>query len=146
MLQNLLNNKFKIVPVVFLVFLLAGIRGYENELFYDPFLNYYKSENNNGYPIYDSLELFGNIFFRYFLNTIISLVILFLIFSDLAIVKFSALLYVGFFVVLSLLFYLYLNFFDESHKMILFYIRRFLIQPIFLLLFIPGYYYQKKVK
>ncbi len=146
MLQNLLNNKFKVLQVSLLVILLALIRGFENELFYDPFLNYYKSENNNGYPMYDSLELFGNIFFRYFLNTIISLAILFLIFSEMAIVKFSALLYIGFFVVLTLLFYLYLNFFDESHKMILFYIRRFLIQPIFLLLFIPGYYYQKKVK
>jgi exosortase F-associated protein len=28
--------------------------------------------------------------------------------------------------------------------MILFYIRRFLIQPIFLLLFLPAFYYQKQ--
>ena len=36
--------------------------------------------------------------------------------------------------------------FGETNKMNLFYIRRFIIQPIFLILFIPAFYYQKKIK
>ncbi len=134
------------MQVLFLILLLALIRGFENELFYDPFLRYFKSENNTIYPDIDSKKLFINLFFRYLLNTIISLSILYLIFSEITIVKFSAILYLGFFVILIFLFFIYLSYFDESHKMILFYIRRFLIQPIFLMLFIPAYYYQKIIK
>ncbi|MBF2082162.1 exosortase F system-associated protein, partial [Flavobacterium psychrophilum] len=49
-----------------------------------------------------------------------------------------------FLVLLMIGFYIVLNFFDESQKTILFYIRRFIIQPIFILLFIPAFYFQKK--
>ncbi len=146
MLQNLLHNKFKIVQVLFLVFLLALIRGFENELFYDPFIKFFKSENNTIYPDFDSKKLFLNLFFRYSLNTIISLCILYIIFSEIEIIKFSSILYVVFFVILIFLFFIYYTYFNENHKMIIFYIRRFLIQPILLMLFIPGYYYQKKLK
>lgn len=146
MLQNLLNNKLKIVQIGLLVILLAAIRGFENELFYDPFLDFFKSENNTNYPIYNGFQLFGSLIFRYLLNSIISLTVLYIIFFEMAIVKFSAILYVAFFIILTFLFYIFLNYFDESHKMTLFYIRRFLIQPILLMLFIPAYYYQKKLK
>ncbi len=146
MLQKLLNNKFKLVQVVLLVLLLATIRGFENELFYDPFLGFFKSENTTNYPKYDGLHLFGSLIFRYLLNSIISLTILYIVFSEIDIIKFFAILYVVFFLILAIAFFIYINFFDEGHKMILFYIRRFLIQPILLILFIPAYYYQKKMK
>jgi exosortase F-associated protein len=144
MLQNLLKNKFKIVAFLCLFGMLMAIRAFENELFYDPFLNYFKSENAIDYPNFDNLRLFSNLIFRYLLNSIISLAILFIIFSDIKIVKFSVLLYLIFLVVLLLVFYIIIHYFDESYKMILFYIRRFLIQPVLLLLFIPGFYYQNK--
>ncbi|NBU81103.1 MAG: exosortase F system-associated protein, partial [Flavobacteriaceae bacterium] len=48
--------------------------------------------------------------------------------------------------ILMISFVFVLTFFAEESKMTLFYIRRFLIQPIFILLFIPGFYYQKKIK
>ncbi len=142
MLQKLLNNKVQIVQLIFLVGLLTLVRAFENQLFYDPFLDYFKSENASVYPETDSLKLYLSLFFRYFLNTVISLAILYVIFKDVGLVKFSAVLYALFFILLLIGFYLYLNHFDESHKMILFYIRRFLIQPIFILLFIPGFYFQ----
>lgn len=146
MQQQLLNNKVKIIKVFVLVILLALIRGFENELFYDPFLKFFKSENNTIYPDFDSKRLFLSLAFRYLMNSIVSLAILYIIFYEIAIIKFSMLLYFGFFVILTFLFFVYLNYFDESNKMILFYIRRFMIQPILLLLFIPAYYYQKILK
>lgn len=144
MLQKLLNNKWRIVQLVILIGLLVLIRAFENQLFYDPFLNYFKEESVSTYPEMNSVKLFSNLFFRYVLNTIISLAILYVIFKDLVLVQFSAVLYFFFFILLIVGFYIYLNHFDESHKMILFYIRRFLIQPLFVLLFISGFYYQKK--
>ncbi|WP_256387090.1 exosortase F system-associated protein [Flavobacterium sp. 140616W15] len=37
-------------------------------------------------------------------------------------------------------------FYANHNNLMLFYVRRFLIQPIFILLFIPGFYYQKLSK
>ncbi|MEO8515747.1 MAG: exosortase F system-associated protein [Flavobacterium sp.] len=142
MLQKELNNNVRIVQLIFLVGLLVLVRVFENQLFYDPFLNYFKEESISAYPEINFVKLYLNLCFRYFLNTIISLTILYVIFKDVALVKFSAVLYSLFFILLLIGFYIYLNYFDESHKMIFFYIRRFLIQPIFILLFIPGFYFQ----
>lgn len=142
MLQKILSNKMRLVQLIFLIGLLVLVRVFENQLFYDPFLNYFKEESASVYPKINSIQLYLNVFLRYFLNTIISIAILYVLFKDVALVKFSAVLYLLFFVLLLIGFYVYLNYFDESHKMILFYIRRFLIQPIFILLFIPGFYFQ----
>lgn len=144
MLQKALNNKARIAQLIFLVGLLIMIRAFENQLFYDPFLNFFKEENALAYPEIHSLKLYLNLFFRYFLNSGISLAILYVVFKDVVLVRFSAVLYVSFFIILMVGFYIYLNCFDERHKMMLFYIRRFLIQPIFILLFIPGFYFQKQ--
>lgn len=144
MLQKLFDNKIKIFQLVFLIGVFALIRIFENQLFYDPFLNYFKSENFSIYPEFDSLKLYFSLFLRYFINSIISLAILYVIFKDILLVKFSAYLFFIFFIILIISFWIVLNYFDESQKMILFYIRRFIIQPIFILLFIPGFYFQKQ--
>jgi exosortase F-associated protein len=144
MLQKLIENRTKIIQILFLVGLFVLIRAFEDQLFYDPFLSYFKTENASVYPKIDFLKLFLNLFYRYFLNTIISLGILYIIFKDLNLIKFSSVLYILFFIILTVLFYIFQNYLDESHKMILFYIRRFIIQPIFVLLFVPGFYFQKQ--
>ncbi len=143
MLQKLLDNKLVILQLAILVGLFALVRGFENQLFYDPFLEYFKAESINAYPEYDAVKLYLSMIFRYFLNSVISLAILYVLFKDKDIIKFTVFLFFLFFIFLILCFFIYLNYFDESHRMILFYIRRFLIQPIFILLFIPGFYFQK---
>jgi exosortase F-associated protein len=119
------------------------IRGFEDKLFYDPFLMYFKTDYNNlPLPELDGIKLFFGLFSRYFLNTILSLVIIYILFRDIVAIKFSILLYAAFFVILIIALYSVIYCFDETNKMTLFYIRRFLIQPIFLLLFLPAFYYQ----
>lgn len=118
MLQNLLNNKLKVLQIIVLVILLALIRGFENELFYDPFLKFFRSEKNNVYPSFDIFRLCASLFLRYGINSIISLVILYLIFAEKAIVRFSAIMYACFFVFLMFLFLIFLFYFDESNKMV----------------------------
>ncbi len=147
MLQQLLKNKKKVIQVVFLVFLLILIRAFESTIFYDPFLKYYKSEYANlPFPEINVVKLFFSIGFRFYLNSVISLFLLYVIFSDTKIVKFSILLYMILGSVLMISFFFTLKFFGEESKMTLFYIRRFLIQPIFILLFIPAFYYQKQIR
>ena len=144
MLQNILKNKSKIGWSLFLLLLLVLIRTFEETLFYDPFLEYYKDEYSQmAFPKLNIFKLFFSLGMRFYLNTLISLMLLYVIFKDKQIIKFTALLYVILGSILMISFLFILTFFAEESKMTLFYIRRFLIQPIFILLFIPAFYYQK---
>ena len=147
MLQKLIKNKEKIGWSLFLILLLVLIRAFENTLFYDPLLDYFKTENSHlALPQINIFKLFFSLGMRFYLNSVISLFLLYVIFKDTQIVKFTAFLYMVLGSVLMISFIFTLNFFGEEHKMTLFYIRRFLIQPIFILLFIPAFYYQKQIK
>ncbi len=147
MLTKLLQNKQQVFWIFILVLLLIGIRLFENQLFYDPFLAYFKSEFIHAkLPQFNVFKLFFSLGMRFYLNTVISLFLLYVIFKDTKVVKFSILLYIILGSVLLISFLFVLTFFGEENKMALFYLRRFLIQPIFILLFIPAFYYQKQVK
>jgi exosortase F-associated protein len=147
MLKRLLTHKLRFIFVLLFVVSFVLIRVYEDSLFYDPFLNYFKSDFNAlPLPVYDSVRLFISLLFRYGLNTLLSLGLIFSLFKDIGIVKFAAILYAFFFVILVFSFYTTIYFYAERNNLLLFYVRRFLIQPIFILLFIPAFYYQKLQK
>ncbi|SDX32099.1 exosortase F system-associated membrane protein [Flavobacterium degerlachei] len=144
MLRILLTHKFRFFIVLLFVLSFVLIRVYEDNLFYDPFLNYFKSDFNDlPLPIYNSFRLFLSLLFRYGLNMVLSLGLIFILFKDIGMVKFASFLYVVFFALLVFSFYATISIYGEHNNMMLFYVRRFLIQPIFILLFIPAFYYQK---
>ncbi|MCA1966541.1 MAG: exosortase F system-associated protein [Flavobacterium sp.] len=144
MLKKLFKHKFRILVLVIALLGLIFVRAFENQLFYDPFLAFFKSEyQNKSLPSFESIPLFFGLCFRYFINTLLSLIILYSLFKQLPLVRFAMLLYGVFFVVLMVLFFGLLYFSDQPDYLILFYIRRFLIQPLFLVLFIPAFYYQQ---
>lgn len=145
MLQGNQNRRWQIALTLFLVGLLVAVRAFENELFYDPFIAYFKSEYNAlPYPDYKVGQLFLHWVFRYVLNAGISLAILYVLFKDTSIVRFSSILFMLFLVLLLVGMFFLLFYGSENHKMTLFYVRRFLIQPLFLVVFIPAFFYQKK--
>jgi exosortase F-associated protein len=145
MIKEIRRNKQKTLWVILLVLLLACVRLFEKQLFYDPFLDFFKGEFQNALlPKYESLPLFLGIAFRYFLNTVISLVVIYVVFKDVQLTKFASVLYLLFFIILIAVFFGILNFSETPDYMLLFYVRRFLIQPLFLVLFLPAFYYQKK--
>ncbi len=135
----------KVATVAVLVILLLVIRGFEDRLFYDPFLEYFRNDYLVGpLPKYDSSELLFGLSARYFLNTIISIGIIYVLFTDSKLVKFTAILYLIFYIILVSGFFALLEFQSQNHFLI-FYARRFLIQPLFLLLFVPAFFYQKRM-
>jgi exosortase F-associated protein len=145
MLKKILLNKVRFFIFLLLVLVLASIRSYETSLFYDPFLDFFKREYANlPIPKFDSLDLFWSLLFRYSLNTLVSLTIIFTVFNQFELVKFSAILYFIFFIILISAFFIILCFYGQDNNFLLFYVRRFLIQPLFVVLFIPAFYYQKQ--
>ena len=145
MLQKLLKISQKIVFSFVFIFILVGLRAFENQLFYDPFLSYFKNEYSHlSFPKINNFQLLMHLILRYFLNTLVSLALLWVLFKDKEMIKFAAVLYFFFGIVLISSFFFVLHFYGEESKMTVFYIRRFIIQPIFILLFIPAFYYQKR--
>lgn len=144
MLDNLKENKLKILVSILVVFCFGVIRAFEDQLFYDPFLNYFKFDFKNlPFPEVDSFKLFIGLFLRYILNSILSLVLIYTLFQDKEILKFSTYIYGFFLVLLFVMFFVIIEYFSNANWL-LFYVRRFIIQPIFVLLFIPAFYYQQQ--
>ncbi|MCW2119092.1 exosortase F-associated protein [Flavobacterium sp. 7A] len=126
------------------IFALISIRVFERVLFYDPFLYYFELEFNRiPLPTYDSFSLFLSLTFRYVLNSVFSLLLIYIVFKEYNTIKFALVLYAVFFLVLMMSMGTVLHFYETDDNFMLFYIRRFLIQPIFVLLFIPAFYYQR---
>jgi exosortase F-associated protein len=144
MLHKVLQNKRDFFLIGLLVLVLAGIRAFESQMFYDPFLLYFEDDYlKKPLPDFNAFRLFLSLSFRFVLNTILSLGILYIIFKDKEIIQFASILYLFFFVVLIVGFFSVLHFYGNQNNLLLFYVRRFLIQPLFLILFIPAFYYQK---
>ena len=142
--NKILEHKRCFLIIGLLVLLLIGIRAFEKQLFYDPFLVYFEGDYlKMPLPNFNASKLFLSLFFRFSLNTILSLGILFCIFKDKEMIQFASFLYLFFFVILIIGFFSILYFYANQNNLLLFYVRRFLIQPLFLILFIPAFYYQK---
>lgn len=139
-----MSRTSKYILLFILILLLVLIRFFEHELFYDPYLKFFE----NDYLYMDSprrevfkLTLFTSL--RYFLNSIISIAILFVVFRDKTLIKFSAFIYVSAFIILLFIFlYFVINPRQEDYYLF-FNVRRFLIQPLILLILLPAFYYNK---
>ncbi len=145
MLKKVWQRKLQFVMVIVMIVLLVLIRAYEDTLFYDPFLKYFKIDYNSlPLPNFDQQLLLLNLLFRFTLNTVLSLAIIYLFFQNRELTKFAAILYLVFFFILIVTFFIVINYFPGCKSMV-FYVRRFLIQPLFLILFIPAFYFQEIV-
>jgi len=141
--QLKLNNK-SIAGIFVLLVLLVCVRIFQKNLFYDPLIAFFES-SDRVLPEYSTTQLFLSLLFRYLLNTAISIGIIWLVFKDAGIVKLTAILYGVFFALLIAGFFIIAGLQNPS-LLLLFYLRRFLIQPLFLILFLPAFYYQKHIR
>lgn len=140
----MISKVLRVSTIIILLAVLILVRVFENELFYDPFITFYKNNYSlNTLLNLDYTSLIVNTFFRYSLNTIISLAILHFSFRKKEILRFSLMFYsLGFFALITAYIFTVLNFTKDLYQLF-FYIRRFLIQPIFILLLLPAFYYQR---
>lgn len=139
-----MKKYLKYIGITALFFLLALVRWFENDLFYDPYLLFFQ----NDYLYLDSprqevLKLVANTTLRFVINTLLSIAILYLFFKDKSVIKFASLVYVFSFVILIALFMFFVLNPKQENYYLFFNIRRFLIQPIILLLLLPAFYYNR---
>lgn len=135
------------VLLIFLCFTaMAFIRFRESALFYDPLISFFYGDYQ--YDILPDIEWINyvlNIFFRYLLNMLLSLAILWLAFMDTSILKFSSIIFAIVFVLLLVLFVIFWSSNEQGEYNALFYVRRFLIQPLLIFILLPAFYYYRRV-
>ncbi|MGB0892127.1 MAG: exosortase F system-associated membrane protein [Flavobacteriaceae bacterium] len=139
-----MNKLVRYILVGFLFLLLFVVRGFATDLFYDPLIEYF--QNDYLYTIIPEINtwhLVVDLLFRYTINSLISLGIIWLLFKRKDYLKLSGFFLMVAFMVLIIVFVFLLKDKFESGYLLPFYIRRFIIHPLFLLLLLPAFYYQK---
>lgn len=125
---------------------LIGVRALEDTLFYDPFLNYFHEANKNiEFPAFEWGKLTVGYLFRFVLNLLFSCVIIYGLFGNKQWTLQGAVMITIVFII-SLPIYLYCisDRFGIGY-LFSFYMRRFVIQPLIILLIVPMFYYRKQM-
>ena len=139
-----MKKQIRIILIILLFLILVLVRGVIEPHFYDPLIPYFKNEY-----LYSSIpdlkigKYFLNIFYRYAINSIISLAIIHLFFMNMKTLKFSIKIYLLAFLILCLGLFVLLKYNLIDGYLLIFYVRRFLIQPLLLLILLPAFYFQK---
>ncbi len=134
------------IIVLLAVFGLIGVRFVEEKIFYDPFLDFFHEANKKAnFPDFLWTKLILNYLFRFVLNLLLSVTIIYFIFKrkDWAI-QAALLILLVFAITFPIYLYCIYTQFDTGY-LFSFYMRRFVIQPLILLLIIPLFYYRKQI-
>lgn len=126
---------------------LIAIRMLEDRIFYDPFLAYFHQASKDAvFPDFLWGKILLNYFFRFLLNLLFSAVIVQCIFRNKKwTLQAVVLMCIVFAVTLPLYLYCIHTKFEIGY-LFSFYMRRFVIQPLILLLIIPMFYYRRQMQ
>lgn len=125
---------------------LMGARILEDQIFYDPFLNYFHEGNKNiPFPEFEWGKLIISHIFRFVLNLFFSCIIIHFLFKNKEwTVQGAVLISIIFAITFPIYLYCIYDRFDIGY-LFSFYMRRFVIQPLILLLIVPLFYYRKQM-
>ena len=132
--------------IAFVLLLLIRLR--QEDLFYDPFILFFQNKDYKRLPIPDMQfsRYWIDLSLRYLINTILSFLIIFSLFRDRIFSKFYLRLsLLGFFILMPLM---VLFIYQGSSNLYLlgFYTRRFLIQPMYLIILLPAFFFFDALK
>ena len=135
------------IGAVFLVLLLITIRLFERPFFDDGLIRFfqhdYLSEQLPKISIYKIIWIDS---IRFWIKSSISILILRLYFKQPELLKFLLSVFLISYLINVAVILLSLQNYQAGHYLVLFYGRRFFIQPLLLLLLFPALWYQERVK
>jgi len=126
---------------------LIGVRVMEDRLFYDPFLNYFhEADKNVSFPSFEWGRLIAGHLFRFMLNLFFSCLVIHFWFNNRQwTIQGAILISIIFIITFPIYLYCIYDRFETGY-LFSFYMRRFVIQPLILLLIIPMFYYRKHLE
>ncbi len=140
-----MSKPVRALLILILFSFLFLIRAFETSLFYDPLIVYFQNDYlYKPIPEINRWHLVVDMLFRYTLNSLISLGIIYFLFKKKKIIKFSGFFLMTAFMVFIVIFSISLRNNLEDGYLLAFYIRRFIAHPLLLLILLPAFYYQRK--
>lgn len=125
---------------------LISVRMFEDKIFYDPFLGYFhEADKSISFPAFEWGKLIASHLFRFVLNLFFSCVIIHFLFKNKEWTIQGAILIT---IVFAITFPIYLYCINDRFEigyLFSFYMRRFVIQPLIILLIVPMFYYRKQI-
>ncbi|WP_412850275.1 exosortase F system-associated membrane protein [Chryseobacterium sp. PMSZPI] len=125
---------------------LVGVRIFEDKIFYDPFLDYFHEANKNiGFPAFKLGRLIIGHLFRFILNLGFSCLIIQGLFKNKQwTIQGAIMMIIVFAIALPIYLFCIQDKFEIGY-LFSFYMRRFVIQPLIILLIVPMFYYRKQI-
>jgi exosortase F-associated protein len=125
---------------------LVSVRIFEDEIFYDPFLDYFhEAIKNIEFPTFEWGKLVAGHLFRFILNLFFSCVIIYGLFKNKEwTVQGAVMMIIVFLIAFPIYLYCIYDKFEIGY-LFSFYMRRFVIQPLIILLIVPMFYYRKQM-
>lgn len=140
-----MSRSVRIFITVILFGMLFLVRAFEMDLFYDPLIVYFQNDYlYKPIPDINSWHLIVDMLFRYTLNSVVSIGIIYMIFQKKRYVKFAGFLLMFAFMIMIVIFSLLFRTKFETGYLFPFYIRRFIVHPLFLIILLPAFYYHKR--
>lgn len=130
-----------------LILMLVAIRYFEKQLFDDGLIDFFQYDYlKKNLPDISTIKVIWVNTIRFWINSIVSMAILLLLFPQKYLVEFLVIIYGLVFVVVIFLMYYFITHYQAGEYSALFYTRRILIQPILLFVLIPALLYQQRKK
>jgi exosortase F-associated protein len=138
------NKKYILIAV--LMILLILIRFYEKQFFDDGLIVFFQFDyGKKPLPQVSLSHILLVVSLRYGLNSLISIAVLHLLFSQKYLIRFLIIFYGIIYIILIVSMWILINTYQAGEYLPLFYTRRFLIQPVLLFILIPALLYQKRL-
>ncbi len=139
-----MNRKERFFYIFLGFILLVVLRPIGETMLYDPLETYFENDYLK-MPIPEmNLSFLGlSVSLKFFLNSIVSIGIIHVAFYTEEVTRFAAKIYWWAYVFLIVFFLILLIFEPSNSTRLLFYIRRFLMHPVLVLVLIPAFYYQE---
>lgn len=125
------------------VVLFGLVRYYQDELFYDPFLNFF--EGGMSEELWPNVEwwlLSSHLVFRFVINAMIGLLFISFMFQDLKVLGQAAIIYLGVLIIGIPIVIILGQMAQFNDYYLFFFFRRILIHPIIFFILIPAFIYQ----
>ncbi|WBV55494.1 exosortase F system-associated protein [Chryseobacterium daecheongense] len=125
---------------------LMSVRVFENKIFYDPFLEYFhKADKTIAFPAFDWGKLILGHVLRFLLNLFFSCLIIHFLFKNKTwTLQGGVLITIIFLITFPIYLYCIHDRFEVGY-LFSFYMRRFVIQPLIILLVVPMFYYRQQL-
>ncbi len=138
---------FRILSVGLAILMLVSVRLMEKEWFPEPLIDFFGSSRylTDALPELRFQDFFNHVL-RYTVNSLLSILILYLLFNDRTLIRLLTKIYLIAGIALLFLFTGAVLLYEPGNYRLLFYIRRLLIQPVFLFFLIPVIFYVKSQK